>query len=341
MYSNNRIKFLIVLFFFLNSYLLLAANTVYVDPLPISTVTQRIQEALDTVGGGGIVYLKASNEGSHYITKTIYMRANYDHVTLRCEEGAVMRKVHNAFEGPVIEFENGSYNNIVDRVNIDGGEWIKQKTRGDGIRIFGTYNVVSNSKIHHNYGHGIMMDGQHTETNNNKVVGCEVYINYSIGISQHSHENGIISYNTVWGNYLEGITIDCGSNYCECYSNTLKNNCRRGGGGGISLDNVTFCVLYDNNIQSTKNGRGGITFNCESGDVQNITVYSNFLGDNQGYGLNLRASNEGSCGNGGSSHNNFIYLNNTKGNTLGPFNADNECSHNNSHCNSGKVSKSV
>ncbi|RYY34741.1 MAG: hypothetical protein EOP46_12395, partial [Sphingobacteriaceae bacterium] len=156
-------------------------NTVtYLDANSNSTDFQTL---LNSAIAGDVIILK---EGSHYITTPIRLPAGKNNITIRGEKGAVIRKAPNTFNAAAFEI-TGNYNTI-DLIELDGGNLPEA-----GIIIYGQHNTISNSKIHNcgnnaALGAGILIHNTGTPVCSfNTVIGCRVYYNYMVGVSQNGH----------------------------------------------------------------------------------------------------------------------------------------------------------
>lgn len=280
--------------------------------LPANSNSAAFQTLVNNAAAGDIIILMT---GSHYVTTPITLPVGKNNITIRGQAGAVIRKAPNSFNASAIEIK-GNYN-IIDLVELDGGNLPEA-----GIIIYGQHNTVSNSKIHNcgssaAQGAGILL---HNLGNPvcafNTVIGCSVYYNYMVGISQNGHSDGTIRDNVVYQNGAEGITVDILSHNNYIYNNTVdKNNTANRGVGGIGIDYSNGNRL-DNNTVSNTYYKSGIIFQNNIGGCDGTIVSNNHLNNNAQYGILQRVTQFGNT--------NTAFINNTySGNTLGTTHVQN------------------
>ncbi len=153
---------------------------------------------------------------------------------------------------------------------------INKENHDTGIHITGRNNLIENCVIQNNTKYGISISPKvygASTCYGNKVLSCTVENNASTGIGQHTHSYGEISNNVLTGNFSEGITVDCCSNYCTVSNNVVDAN--RFGIGGIGIDTVIGCRVFGNTITNQE---------CKSGiqlyGVKESILFSNFFGYN-------------------------------------------------------------
>jgi parallel beta-helix repeat protein len=256
-----------------------AAGTTYYLNAP--SYNSALQALVNAATDNDIIILKS---GSHYINVPINLPVNKNNITIRGENGAVLRKTTNSFNASAFEI-SGNYNTI-DLVDLDGGNLPEA-----GIIIYGQHNTVSNSRIH-NCGNaaaaaaGILI---HNTGNPvccfNTVIGCSVYYNYMVGISQHGHSDGTIRDNQIYENGAEGLTIDVLSHNNYVYNNWIHmNNTSNRGVGGIGIDYSNGNRIDNNTIDYNK-FRSGITFQNNIGGCDGTTITNNRINYNAQYGI--------------------------------------------------------
>lgn len=249
--------------------------------LPANSNSVAFQALVDGAVAGDIIILRA---GSHYVTTPIRLLAGKNNITIRGEVGAVIRKAPNSYNAAAIEIR-GNYN-IIDKIELDGGNLPEA-----GIIIYGQNNTVSNSKIHNcgnasGKGAGILLHNTGTPVcSYNKVVGCSVYYNYMVGISQNGHSNGTVRDNQIYENGAEGLTIDLLSNNNLTENNNFnKNNTANRGVGGIGIDQAHNNTINNNTI-SNSYYKSGLTFQNNIGGCDGTIVTNNRFNNNAMYGI--------------------------------------------------------
>lgn len=270
------------------------------------------QSLVNSAAAGDVIILRT---GSHYVTTPITLPVGKNSITIRGETGAVIRKAPNTFNAAAIEI-TGNYNTI-DLVELDGGNLPEA-----GIIIYGQHNTISNSKIHNcgsssAAGAGILL---HNTGNPvcalNTVIGCSVYYNYMVGVSQNGHSDGTIRDNVIYENGAEGLTVDIKSHNNYIYNNTLnKNNTGNRGVGGIGID-FSNGNRIDNNTVSNTYYKSGITFQNNIGGCDGTIVSNNHLTSNAQYGILQRFTQ---YANTNTSLTNNIFSGNTLGDTFIQF----------------------
>ncbi|MGI4835976.1 MAG: right-handed parallel beta-helix repeat-containing protein [Janthinobacterium lividum] len=238
------------------------------------------QTLVNQAQSGDIIILRA---GSHYVTTPIRLAAGKNGVTIRGEQGAVVRKVANSYNASAFEI-TGNYNTI-DLIELDGGNLPEA-----GIIIYGQHNTVSNSQVHNcgssaAVGAGILLDGGHTACALNTVIGCKVYYNYMVGISQSHHTDGTIRDNQIYENGAEGLTVDIASHNGYVYNNYIHlNNTDNRGVGGVGTD-ATNGTRFDSNTIDYTHYKSGLTFQNNIGGCDGVIVSNNHINNNDGYGI--------------------------------------------------------
>ncbi|GAB3585977.1 right-handed parallel beta-helix repeat-containing protein [Hymenobacter daeguensis] len=230
---------------------------------------------------GDIIVLRA---GSHYVNVPIRLPLGKNSITIRGEQGAVVRKAPNSYNAAAFEI-TGNYNTI-DLIELDGGNLPEA-----GIIIYGQHNTVSNSKVHNcgnstAVGAGILL---HNTGNPvcalNTVIGCSVYYNYMVGISQNGHSDGTIRDNQIYENGAEGLTVDLGSHNGYVYNNWVHlNNTANRGVGGIGTDQANG-TRFDSNTVDYTHYKSGLTFQNNIGGCDGVIVSNNHFNNNDGYGI--------------------------------------------------------
>ncbi|WP_316825421.1 right-handed parallel beta-helix repeat-containing protein [Pedobacter miscanthi] len=276
--------------------------------LPANSNSADFQALINGAVAGDIILLET---GSHFVTNTVNLPVGKNNIIIRGQAGAVIRKAPNTVPHAAITI-SGNYN-TVDLVEIDGGNLPE-----GGIIIYGLRNTISNSKIHNcgnatAKGAGILIHDKGTPVCAlNTVIGCSVYYNYMVGVSQHGHSDGVIRDNRIYENGAEGLTVDIQSHNNYVYNNTIdKNNKFNRGVGGIGIDDSNGNRVHNNTVSNTFY-RSGITFQNNIGGCDGTSVANNTLINNAGYGILQRFTdyantNTGITGN--------IYSGNTLGNT--------------------------
>ena len=157
-----------------------ATTTVY---LPVNSNSASFQTLVNAAVDGDVIILRT---GNHYVTTPISLPIGKNNITIRGEAGAVIRKAPNSYSAAAIEIRGN--NNIIDLIELDGGNLPEA-----GIIIYGQRNTISNSKIHNcgnssALGAGILLHNTGNPVcSYNTVVGCSVYYNYMVGVSQNGH----------------------------------------------------------------------------------------------------------------------------------------------------------
>ena len=238
------------------------------------------QTLVNQAQAGDIIILRA---GSHYVTTPIQLPQGKNSITIRGEAGAVVRKAANSYNAAAFEV-TGNYNTI-DLIELDGGNLPEA-----GIIIYGQHNTVSNSSVH-NYGNstavgaGILLDGGHTACALNTVIGCKVYYNYMVGVSNSRHTDGTIRDNQIYENGAEGLTVDVNSHNNYVYNNYIHlNNTDNRGVGGIGTD-ASNGTRFDSNTVDYTHFKSGLTFQNNIGGCDGVIVSNNHCNNNDGYGI--------------------------------------------------------
>ena len=239
-----------------------------------------IQALVDRANSGDIIILRA---GSHYVTTPIRLATGKNGVTIRGEQGAVVRKAPNSYNAAAFELTGNS--NTIDLIELDGGNLPEA-----GIIIYGQRNTISNSSVHNcgnatAVGAGILLDGGHTACALNTVIGCKVYYNYMVGVSNSRHTDGTIRDNQIYENGAEGLTVDIYSHNGYVYNNYIHlNNTGNRGVGGIGTD-ATNGTRFDNNTVDFTHFKSGLTFQNNIGGCDGVLVTNNRFNNNDGYGI--------------------------------------------------------
>lgn len=261
-----------------------AATTYY---LAANSNSADFQALVNSAVDGDLIILRT---GSHYVTIGIKLPVGKNHIVIRGEAGAVIRKAPNSSPVAAITI-TGNYNTI-DQVELDGGNLPE-----GGIILYGQHNTVSNSKVHNcgdatAKGAGILIHNLGSPVCAlNTVIGCSVYYNYMVGISQHGHSDGTIRDNRIYENGAEGLTIDVLSHNCYVYDNTIdQNNKYNRGVGGIGIDDSNGSKVDQNTISNTYY-KSGITFQNNVGGCDGAIISNNHLTSNAGYGILQRFTN--------------------------------------------------
>lgn len=261
-----------------------AATTYY---LAANSNSADFQALVNSAVDGDLIMLRT---GSHYVTAGINLPVGKNHLTIRGEAGAVIRKAPNSSPVAAITI-TGNYNTI-DLVELDGGDLPEA-----GIILYGQHNTVSNSKVHNcgnatAKGAGILIHNLGSPVCAlNTVIGCSVYYNYMVGVSQHGHSDGTIRDNRIYENGAEGLTIDILSHNCYVNNNTLdQNNKYNRGVGGIGIDDSNGARVIQNTISNTYY-KSGVTFQNNVGGCDGSIVTNNHLTSNAGYGILQRVTN--------------------------------------------------
>lgn len=238
------------------------------------------QTLVNRAQAGDIIILRA---GSHYVTTPIQLLQGKNNITIRGEQGAVVRKAQNSYNAAAFEI-TGNYNSI-DLIELDGGNLPEA-----GIIIYGQHNTVSNSSVHNcgnsaAVGAGILLDGGHTVCALNTVIGCKVYYNYMVGVSNSRHTDGTIRDNQIYENGAEGLTMDIYSHNGYVYNNWVHlNNTGNRGVGGIGTD-ATNGTRFDSNTVDYTHFKSGLTFQNNVGGCDGVIVSNNHFNNNDGYGI--------------------------------------------------------
>ncbi|RZK98823.1 MAG: right-handed parallel beta-helix repeat-containing protein, partial [Hymenobacter sp.] len=238
------------------------------------------QTLVNQAQAGDIIILRA---GSHYVTTPIQLPQGKNSITIRGEVGAVVRKAANSYNAAAFEV-TGNYNTI-DLIELDGGNLPEA-----GIIIYGQHNMVSNSSVHNcgnstAVGAGILLDGGHTACALNTVIGCKVYYNYMVGVSNSRHTDGTIRDNQIYENGAEGLTVDIYSHNGYVYNNYIHlNNTGNRGVGGIGTD-ATNGTRFDSNTVDYTHFKSGLTFQNNIGGCDGVIVSNNHFNNNDGYGI--------------------------------------------------------
>ncbi|HYG38947.1 MAG TPA: right-handed parallel beta-helix repeat-containing protein [Cytophagales bacterium] len=256
----------------------LQAKTLYLNA---PSYNSALQALVNQCVAGDIIILRA---GSHYVTTPIVFGIGRNGVTVRGENGAVVRKAQNSWNAAA--FEISGNNNTIDNIDLDGGNLPEA-----GIIIYGQRNTISNSKIHNcgnssAVGAGILL---HNSGNPvcalNTVIGCKVYYNYMVGISQNGHSDGRIQDNQIYENGAEGLTVDIHSHNNYIFNNWIhRNNAANRGVGGVGIDFSNGNQLIGNTIDYTV-FKSGITFQNNIGGCDGTIVRDNRINFNEGYGI--------------------------------------------------------
>jgi hypothetical protein len=252
--------------------------------LNASSNSADFQALVDAAAANDVIILRT---GSHYVTMPIRLPIGKNNITIRGETGAVIRKAPNSFNAAGFEI-TGNYNTI-DLVELDGGNLPEA-----GIIIYGQHNTISNSKIHNcgssaAVGAGVLLHNTGNPVCSlNTVIGCSVYYNYMVGVSQHGHSDGIIRDNQIYENGAEGLTIDVLSHNNYVYNNWIhKNNTANRGVGGIGIDDSNGNRIDNNTIDYNQN-KSGITFQNNIGGCDGTIVTNNRINYNAQYGITER-----------------------------------------------------
>jgi parallel beta-helix repeat protein len=267
------------------------------------------QNLVNSAVAGDIIILRT---GSHYVTTPITLPVGKNSITIRGEASAVIRKAPNSFNAAAIEITGNA--NTIDLIELDGGNLPEA-----GIIIYGQHNTISNSKIHNcgssaAAGAGILLHNTGSPVCAlNTVIGCTVYYNYMVGVSQNGHSDGTIRDNVIYENGAEGLTIDIKSHNNYVYNNTLdKNNTGNRGVGGIGID-FSNGNRIDNNTVSNTYYKSGITFQNNIGGCDGTIVSNNHLTSNAQYGILQRFTQ---YANTNTSLTNNIFTSNASGTTF-------------------------
>ncbi len=239
------------------------------------------QTLINQAQAGDVIILRA---GSHYVNEPIRLPLGKDGITIRGEAGAVVRKAPNTYNAAAFEITGNS--NTIDLIELDGGNLPEA-----GILIYGQHNTVSNSSVHNcgsaaALGAGVLL---HNSGNPvcafNTVIGCKVYYNYMVGISQNGHSDGTIRDNQIYENGAEGLTVDINSHNGYVYNNWIHlNNTGNRGVGGIGTD-ATNGTRFDSNTIDYTHYKSGLTFQNNIGGCDGVIVSNNHLNNNDGYGI--------------------------------------------------------
>ncbi len=238
------------------------------------------QGLVDQAQAGDVVVLRA---GSHYVNTPIRLPAGKDGIIIRGESGAVVRKSPNSYNAAAFEITGNG--NTIDLLELDGGNLPEA-----GIIIYSQHNTVSNSLVHNcgsatALGAGILLDGGHTVCAFNTVIGCKVYYNYMVGVSQYAHSDGTVRDNQIYENGAEGLTVDIRSHNNLIANNYIHlNNTGDRGVGGVGTDDANGNRFDGNTIDFT-HFRSGLTFQNNIGGCDGVSVTNNHINNNDGYGI--------------------------------------------------------
>jgi hypothetical protein len=228
---------------------------------------------INAASRGDEIVLRA---GSHYVTTPITLQGK-NSITIRGEDGAVIRKASNA--GVVGILIQSDYNTI-HHLELDGGTLAES-----GIMIYGGHNNITDCKIHHCGNAGILLHmGAGPACVMNIVEGCKIYNNAHVGVSQSGHCDGRIAWCQIWENGYEGITIDNGSHNNAILSNEIHHNNSQSAVGGIGIDGSNGNDIKNNNIHHNY-CRSGITFQNNVGGCDGTIVTDNQISYNAQYGI--------------------------------------------------------
>lgn len=254
-------------------------STTYYQSAP--SYNSAFQALVNQAAPGDIIVLQA---GDHYVNTPIVLGIGKNNIKIQGENGAVVRKVLNAWNAAAFEI-SGNFNTI-DNIVLDGGNLPEA-----GIIIFGQNNTVSNSEIRNcgnenALGAGILLHNTGNPVCSfNTIIGCKVYYNYMVGISQNGHSDGVIRDNQIYENGAEGLTVDIGSHNNFIFNNWIhKNNNADRGVGGVGIDDANGNQLINNTIDYTV-FRSGITFQNNIGGCDGTIVRDNRINFNEGYGI--------------------------------------------------------
>jgi len=262
--------------------LMLAATAGHATTFYQSAPSQNsaFQSLVDQATVGDVIILRA---GSHYVNVPIRLPLGKDGITIRGEQGAVVRKAPNSYNAAAFEITGN--NNTLDLLELDGGNLPEA-----GILIYGQHNTVSNSSVHNcgsaaALGAGILLDGGQTVCAFNTVIGCKVYYNYMVGVSQNRHSDGTIRDNQIYENGAEGLTVDIYSHNGYVFNNYIHlNNTDNRGVGGIGTD-ATNGTRFDSNTVDFTHFKSGLTFQNNIGGCDGVIVSNNHFNNNDGYGI--------------------------------------------------------
>ena len=261
--------------------LTLAVTVVHATTFYQSAPSQNsaFQSLVNQAKAGDVIILRA---GSHYVNEPIRLPLGKDGITIRGEQGAVVRKAPNSYNAAAFEITG---NNTLDLLDLDGGNLPEA-----GIIIYGQRNTVSNSSVHNcgsaaALGAGILLDGGQTVCAFNTVIGCKVYYNYMVGVSQNRHSDGTIRDNQIYENGAEGLTVDIYSHNGYVFNNYIHlNNTANRGVGGIGTD-ATNGTRFDSNTVDFTHFKSGLTFQNNVGGCDGVLVTNNHFNNNDGYGI--------------------------------------------------------
>ena len=262
--------------------LTLAVTVVHATTFYQSAPSQNsaFQSLVNQAKAGDVIILWA---GSHYVNEPIRLPLGKDGITIRGEQGAVVRKAPNSYNAAAFEIMGN--NNTLDLLDLDGGNLPEA-----GIIIYGQRNTVSNSSVHNcgsaaALGAGILLDGGQTVCAFNTVIGCKVYYNYMVGVSQNRHSDGTIRDNQIYENGAEGLTVDIYSHNGYVFNNYIHlNNTANRGVGGIGTD-ATNGTRFDSNTVDFTHFKSGLTFQNNVGGCDGVLVTNNHFNNNDGYGI--------------------------------------------------------
>lgn len=285
-----------------------------------SDSTASILAAITALGGRGRIEVC---QGVYDVSSVLTLP---DNVELCCSRGAVFRKKTGSTDFNLLLLP-GSGSKIFG-LEIDGNS----QPQGSLILVTGDHNVLEDCYLHDNgvmvgldthQSHGINLDGQSTDCNNNRVERCRIVACRGIGIAQNTAPDNRLLVNEISGCGLEGLTIDVTSHRALVERNTIVSCCVVGGVGGIGIDGSDLCRIIGNHVAGMPGSLSGIKTQNSTGGSSSSTYLGNILIDNGGYGLHLYTGTSGNaswnsvCGN--------IFRNNG----VGSVRAEASSSHNN------------
>jgi hypothetical protein len=233
---------------------------------------------------GSTVYVKS---GSYLVDSTWNINVNSAYVSF--QSGAIL-KAKNYLDGTVLVVN--SNNVVIDGVTIDGNAYNQNpgsniSNAPDGIIIWGSYCVVTNSVIHNCLGYGVeTIVGHNSGIQNSKIydigwngftaynapnsfcINCEVYRCSDVGIDSYAsdcvftgnyvHDMSVYiagGENSLWGIALEGDTGGSYSwgtgtgngNYFLIANNTITN-CAVGIIAGTSTNSGDYLLISGNTL---------------------------------------------------------------------------------------------
>ena len=234
-----------------------------------------LQGYVNQAMAGDLIILRS---GDHYVTNPIVLAVGKDGIVIEGEDGAILRKASNQ---NFAAMEIWGRQNVINNIELDGG--MKPEA---GIIIYGQENMISNSSVHNCSQAGIVLHntGQPVCCYNT-VIGCQVYYNATVGISQNGHCDGLIRDNQVFENGAEGITVDCGSHNNDLITNWVyRNNISNLGCAGIGIDASNGNYFYGNTIDLTQY-KSGVCFNNEVGGCDGNILQENTISRNAQWGV--------------------------------------------------------